>query len=381
MKNDNFQFKTEKRTLSCSGTHSSVFPPGLRFSYGKELIDRLEQKQTLTREEWTALIQGRTPELAEYLFEKARTVRIRHYGHDIYIRGLIEFTNYCRNDCCYCGIRKSNRNAVRYRLTKDQILSCCRKGYQLGFRTFVLQGGEDRWYTPERMTDIIAEIHASWPDCAITLSIGELSREEYLQYFEAGADRFLLRHETFDAGHYGRLHPPGMTAVHRQKCLWDLKEIGYQVGTGFMVGSPYQTAENLADDMLFLKKLNPQMVGIGPFIPHHDTPFANEPAGTAELTLFMLGLIRLMIPRVLLPATTALGTILPDGREKGILAGANVVMPNLSPPQVRENYLLYDNKLCTGDEAAESLNNLAQRMESIGCQIAVSRGDSLNSRL
>lgn len=381
MKNDNSEYKDGNAALSRSALPHTASSPGIRFSYGKELIDRLERAQTLAREEWAVLIRGRTPELAEYLFEKARAVRIRHYGHDIYIRGLIEFTNYCRNDCYYCGIRKSNRNAVRYRLTKEQILSCCRKGYQLGFRTFVLQGGEDGWYTPERMTDIIAEIRASWPDCAITLSIGELSREEYRQYFEAGADRFLLRHETFDADHYSRLHPPGLTAAHRQKCLWDLKEIGYQVGTGFMVGSPYQTAENLADDMLFLKKLDPQMVGIGPFIPHHDTPFAGEPAGTAELTLFMLGLIRLMIPRVLLPATTALGTILPDGRESGILAGANVVMPNLSPEQVRGNYLLYDNKLCTGDEAAESLQSLSRRMEAIGYRIAVSRGDSLNMDL
>ena len=229
------------------------------------------------------------------------------------------------------------------------------------------------------MTEIISDIHASWPDCAVTLSIGELPREAYQRFFDAGADRYLLRHETFDASHYRMLHPASLSAAHRQKCLWDLKDIGYQVGTGFMVGSPFQTAENLADDMLFLKRLDPQMVGIGPFIPHHDTPFADREAGTLELTLFLLGLIRLMIPRVLLPATTALGTIAGDGREKGILAGANVVMPNLSPPQVRENYLLYDNKLCTGDEAAESLKSLDARFHAIGYHIAVSRGDSLNT--
>lgn len=345
---------------------------------GMQLIDKLEETGSLEREEWIRLIRGRSPQTAEYLFSRARTSRIRHYGHDVYIRGLIEFTNYCRNDCYYCGIRKSNQNASRYRLTKEQILSCCDAGYDLGFRTFVLQGGEDGWFTEDRMAGIISEIHASWPDCAVTLSIGELPYESYLRFFRAGADRFLLRHETYDAGHYRKLHPASLSASHRQKCLWDLKKIGYQVGTGFMVGSPYQTPENLADDMLFLKKLNPQMVGIGPFIPHHDTPFSDQPAGTLELTLFMLGLIRLMLPKVLLPATTALGTITPDGREKGILAGANVVMPNLSPAQVREKYLLYDNKLCTGDEAAESLKSLKERMRSIGYRIAVSRGDSLN---
>lgn len=344
----------------------------------KALIDRLEETRSLSRREWSELIRGRTPSLAHYLFQRARETRIRHYGRDVYIRGLIEFTSFCRNDCYYCGLRKSNTSAERYRLTKEDILACCRSGYELGFRTFVLQGGEDGWYTDDCMADIISSIHRAWPDCAVTLSIGEKSRESLRRFARAGACRYLLRHETFDTEHYAKLHPPRMSAARRRQCLWDLKELGYQVGTGFMVGSPYQTPENLADDMLFLKELNPQMVGIGPFIPHHDTPFAKEPAGTLELTLFMLGLIRLMLPRVLLPATTALGTIAPDGREQGILAGANVVMPNLSPPGVREKYLLYDNKICTGDEAAESVKNLSARMESIGYRIAVTRGDSLN---
>ena len=345
----------------------------------KLLINRLEQTHTLSRPEWIRLIRGRTPELAEYLFEKARAVRIRHYGRDIFIRGLIEFTSYCRNDCYYCGIRRSSKSAARYRLTKEDILSCCESGYQMGFRTFVLQGGEDGWYTDERMEDIIASIHSAWPDCAITLSVGERSFESYRRLSLAGADRYLLRHETYDEEHYRKLHPPGMSAAHRKQCLWDLKKLGYQVGAGFMVGAPYQTSENVADDLLFLKELNPQMVGIGPFIPHHDTPFAEKPAGTLELTLFLLGLIRLMLPRVLLPSTTALGTIAPDGRELGILAGANVVMPNLSPPQVRGKYLLYDNKICTGDEAAESLKNLNARMEAIGYRLTITRGDSLNT--
>lgn len=345
----------------------------------KSLIDRLEQTRTLSRDEWTRLIRGRTPELAGYLFQKARDIQIRHYGRDIFIRGLIEFTSYCRNDCYYCGIRRSNKAAARYRLTKEEILACCENGYRLGFRTFVLQGGEDGWYTDEQMEEIISSIHSAWPDCAITLSVGERSFESYRRFARAGANRYLLRHETYDEGHYRKLHPLQMSAAHRKQCLWDLKKLGYQVGTGFMVGAPYQTPENLADDMLFLKELNPQMVGIGPFIPHHDTPFAGKPAGTLELTLFLLGLIRLMLPRVLLPATTALGTIAPDGREQGILAGANVVMPNLSPPQVREKYLLYDNKICTGDEAAESLKSLNARMEAVGYRLTVARGDSLNT--
>lgn len=344
----------------------------------RNLITKIEQSGELTRAEWISLIEGRSPDIAEFLFERAREVRHRFYNHDVYIRGLIEFTNYCKNDCFYCGIRRGNHLAHRYRLTKEEILDCCMKGYDLGFRTFVLQGGEDVFFIDEVLVDIVHCIRTRFPDCAITLSIGERSYESYRRLYEAGADRYLLRHETFDSTHYSKLHPESLTAEHRQKCLWDLKEIGYQVGTGFMVGSPYQTSENLADDMLFLKKLNPQMVGIGPFIPHHDTPFNKHNAGTLELTLFMLGLIRLMLPKVLLPSTTALGTIDPTGREKGILAGANVVMPNLSPTDVRKDYLLYDNKICTGDEAAECRACLERRMESIGYQVTVARGDSLN---
>nr|WP_297874070.1 [FeFe] hydrogenase H-cluster radical SAM maturase HydE [uncultured Blautia sp.] len=342
------------------------------------LIDKLESENRLDREEWIRLIRGRTPKLAQYLFEKARKIRQMYYGTDVYIRGLIEFTNYCKNDCYYCGIRRSNAQAHRYRLSQEQILQCCRQGYDLGFRTFVLQGGEDGYFTEERMVRLIREIRKDYPDCAITLSIGERSYDSYLAFFNAGADRYLLRHETWDTAHYQLLHPPALSAEHRRQCLWDLKKIGYQVGTGYMVGSPFQTAENLADDMLFLEKLNPQMVGIGPFIPHHDTPFKDQPAGTLELTLYMLGLIRLLLPKVLLPATTALGTIDEKGRELGILAGANVVMPNLSPENVRKDYLLYDNKICTGSEAAECRNDLENRMHAIGYQVVSHRGDSLN---
>ena len=343
----------------------------------KNLILKLEKEQRLSKEEWTQLIEGRTKELAEFLFERAREVRHAHYGRDVYIRGLIEFTNYCRNDCYYCGIRKSNSCLSRYRLTEEEILSCCRNGYELGFRTFVLQGGEDGWFTRERTTALIRRIHEEFPDCAITLSVGEREREEYQEYFDAVANRFLLRHETADEEHYRYLHPAELSLKHRKECLWNLRHIGYQVGSGIMVGSPGQTAEHLAEDLLFLQELQPHMVGIGPFIPHKDTPFKEEKAGTLELTLFLLGLVRLMLPKVLMPATTALSTIHPDGRKMGILSGANVVMPNLSPQENRKLYSLYDNKRCMGDEAAEGLAMLRAEMEEIGYEIVSARGDAL----
>lgn len=342
----------------------------------KELIDKLFREKQLSRDEYVSLIRDHSESDAEYLFSLAVKRRMEYYGKDVYVRGLIEFTNYCKNDCYYCGIRRSNRSVERYRLTKDDIMSCCEQGHELGFRTFVLQGGEDPYYTDDKICDLVSSIKNKYPDCAVTLSIGEKEHESYKAYFDAGADRYLLRHETADSGHYSRLHPSEMSFDHRIKCLYDLKEIGYQVGCGFMVGSPYQTAENLADDLLFIKELQPQMVGIGPFISQHDTPFAQMNSGTMEQTLFMLGLIRLTLPPVLLPSTTALGTIHPLGREKGILAGANVVMPNLSPVSVRKKYLLYDNKICTGDEAAECKNCLQMRMRSIGYDVVVSRGDS-----
>ncbi len=347
----------------------------------KTLIDKLEWEHVLSKEEFVRLIDYRSSDLDDYLFEKARRIREEHYGKGVYLRGLIEFTNYCKNDCYYCGIRRSSKSADRYRLTKEQILTCCDEGYRLGFRTFVLQGGEDGCYTDEILTDVIRSIKRLRPDCAITLSIGERSYESYKAFYDAGADRYLLRHETADPDHYERLHPDGLTLGNRKKCLTDLKAIGYEVGSGFMVGSPGQTAEHLAEDMLFLHELQPQMVGIGPFIPHHDTPFASEPGGSAELTLFMLAMIRMMLPAVLLPATTALGTIDPAGREKGVLAGANVVMPNLSPLEVRDKYLLYDNKICTGDEAAECRNCLEGRISGIGYRIVVDRGDSKQPKM
>ena len=298
------------------------------------------------------------------------------YGKDMEIRGLIEFSSWCRNDCLYCGLRRSNRNAERYRLSEEQILYCTETGYQLGFRTFVLQGGEDPWYTDERMESIVRNIKKNHPDCAVTLSLGERSYESYRRLKEAGADRYLLRHETACKEHYEKLHPSEMSFDRRMKCLNELKQLEYQVGAGFMVGSPYQTVENLADELIFLKKINPHMCGIGPFIPHKDTPFKDMEAGTLSMTLFMLGLIRLTLPKVLLPATTALGTIDPMGRELGIMAGANVLMPNLSPGDVRKKYMLYDNKICTGDEAAQCIECLKRRIEKTGCRIVTDRGDS-----
>lgn len=347
----------------------------------RHLIDQLESQHILSKEEFVQLIQRHTPEDAQYLFERARAVRQQYFGTSVYLRGLIEISSHCHNDCYYCGIRHSNDCAERYRLSEEDIMSCCAQGYALGFRTFVLQGGEDGHFTDERMVDIIRCIRQQYPDCAITLSIGERKRESYQRMFDAGANRYLLRHETADADHYAKLHPQWMSHAHRLQCLQDLKEIGYQVGTGFMVGSPFQTAENLASDMLYIARFQPQMVGIGPFIPHHATPFAQQPAGTVELTLFMLGLLRLMMPALLLPATTALGTLATDGREMGLMAGANVVMPNLSPADNREKYMIYDNKLATGAESAEGLKELQHIIESIGYHVESSRGDAPNFKI
>ncbi len=341
----------------------------------ERLLEKLEREHRLSKEEWIALLEGRTEVFAQKVFERARVIRHTHYGNKVYIRGLIEFTNYCKNDCYYCGIRKSNANLARYRLTEDEILSCCENGYALGFRTFVLQGGEDPWFDTERMTALIHRMKTAFPDCAITLSIGEKTKETYQAFRQAGADRYLLRHETYNTDHYRQLHPEPLSAAERQDCLYALKEAGYQVGSGIMVGSPYQTTERIAEDLLFLQELQPEMAGIGPFIPHKDTKFANETAGTLELTLFLLGLLRIMLPKVLLPATTALSTIHPDGRKLGILAGANVVMPNLSPKERRKQYSLYDNKRCMGDEAAEGLALLRAEMQEIGYEVVTDRGD------
>lgn len=341
------------------------------------LAEKLAREHDLPDDELLELIETRDETSTLYLQQQARALRETYYGNKVFIRGLIEFTNYCKNNCYYCGIRRDNAKAERYRLSREDILACCDEGYALGFRTFVLQGGEDPYYTDERMAEIVRSIRVRFPDCAITLSLGERSAESYRLLFEAGADRYLLRHETASPEHYRMLHPAEMSFEHRMNCLRELKEIGYQVGCGFMVGSPGQTAEHLVRDLRFIKQFQPHMVGIGPFLPHQDTPFRDQPGGTAELTLYLLSILRLLLPEVLLPATTALGTAAGDGRERGIAAGANVVMPNLSPVAVRKKYMLYDKKICTGEESAQCIGCLSRRMATVGCEIAVSRGDSL----
>ena len=342
---------------------------------GRALAEKLVRDGRLAEEEYRELIEGRTDGIRAYLAEEAVRVREHIYGKDVYVRGLIEISNICRNDCLYCGIRRSNRCVERYRLSPEEILSCSEEGYALGFRTFVMQGGEDLWYTDEVLTSLIREIKRRHPDAAVTLSLGERSFGSYKALREAGADRYLLRHETADAEHYGKLHPPEMSWENRMQCLKDLRELGFQVGCGFMVGSPFQTAAHLAKDLAFIEAFQPDMCGIGPFISQKDTPFRDEPSGTPELTLFLLSVIRLICPNVLLPATTALGTIDPRGREMGILAGANVVMPNLSPQEVRDQYNLYDHKISTGEESAQCLSALKERMKSVGYQVVTARGD------
>ena len=310
------------------------------------------------------------------LFEYADEVRKENYGIDVYVRGLIEFTNYCKNNCYYCGVRRDNKDCSRYRLEKDEILACCDEGYTLGFRTFVLQGGEDPYYTDEKLTDIVCEIKRRHPDCAVTLSVGERSRQSYEKLKKAGADRFLLRHETANEKHYKKLHPDEMSAENRKRCLFDLKELGYQVGSGFMVGSPYQTIDNLVEDLKFLKQLQPDMIGIGPFIKHTKTPLGEFENGSVEMTLRLVAVLRLMFPKALIPATTALGTLRHDGRELGLKAGANVLMPNLSPVKYREKYEIYENKICLGEEAAQCVECLKKRVENAGYKIIVDIGNA-----
>ncbi|MCL2844763.1 MAG: [FeFe] hydrogenase H-cluster radical SAM maturase HydE [Chitinivibrionia bacterium] len=337
----------------------------------RELTDKLEKQQTLSADEFEKILLCNE----EYLFERAREATKKIFGNKIYIRGLIEFTNYCKCNCFYCGLRVKNKNIERYRLSKAEILECCEKGYALGFRTFVLQGGEDPHFTDEILVDIVCAIRAKYSDCAITLSTGERSFDSFKALYDAGANRYLLRHETANSEHYELLHPENMSAEYRKKCLFELKKIGYQVGCGFMVGSPGQTLQNIVEDLMFIKDLSPQMVGVGPFLAHHDTPFKNEKSGDLRLTLNILAILRLMQPNLLLPATTALATLDSRGRELGIMAGANIVMPNLSPLDVRKKYLPYDNKIATNTEAAESVAAMHEQVKKIGYEIITARGD------
>ena len=326
------------------------------------------------------LLTTSDPVAVDNLFIQAAELRDRVYGHNIFLRGLIEISSHCKNNCLYCGLRFSHRQQ-RYRLTKEQILDCCRTGHELGFRTFVLQGGEDAWFTDEVLCDWVAVIKHRYPDCAVTLSLGERDRESFRRLRESGADRYLLRHETADKAHYERLHPSEMSFEHRMQCLQDLRDLGYQVGTGFMVGSPFQTLETLKKDLAFIADFRPEMVGIGPFIPAAGTPFEHHPAGSIELTLRLIAILRLLLPNVLLPATTALGTLHPTGRERAIAAGANVIMPNLSPQDTRALYSIYNNKLSTGSEAAETVADIRARLGAIGFETPVDRGDYRKMRI
>ncbi len=339
------------------------------------IIDKLCKNHSLALEEYAELICGFDTEISKLLSQRARAVREEIYGKDVFIRGLIEISNYCKNDCFYCGIRRSNKSCERYRLNKEEILACCEDGYALGFRTFVMQGGEDAFYTDGFLCDLIKEIKIKYPDCAVTLSLGERGKESFKRLFEAGADRYLLRHETADEEHYASLHPTELTLANRLNALKDLKEIGFQTGCGFMVGSPGQTVETLAKDLKWIEEFRPAMCGIGPFIPHHATQFAKAEAGDVELTCYLLSIIRLIKPNILLPATTALATLDEIGCEKGILAGANVVMPNLSPMSAKQKYELYDNKAYGGSEAARNVEELKARMEAIGYRVVTDRGD------
>lgn len=342
----------------------------------KQLAKKLFQERDLSDEELLYILQYHENDVVREEFAKLARIRQKeHFKNHIYIRGLIEVSNYCKNDCYYCGIRRSNQQANRYRLSKEDILSCCKQGYESGFRTFVMQGGEDGTFTDDFLVDVIQEIRTIYPDCAITLSLGERSKESYQRLYDAGANRYLLRHESIDTIHYGQLHPNDMSIVHRKQCLYNLKEIGFQTGCGIMVGSPHQTYEHIVKDIRFMQELKPEMIGIGPFLPHKDTPFKDEAKGSMTLTLLMLSICRLIFCESLIPSTTALSTIHPQGREMGILAGGNVVMPNLSPVTHRKKYLLYDDKKCSDEEAAEGRKALEKRMKAIGYEVVSSRGD------
>lgn len=344
-----------------------------------ELCDKLEKEHCLDMGEYVELIESFCPENAQYIFAKARLAANSVYSNIVFLRGLIEISSYCRNDCLYCGLRKSNKHAARYRLSRQQILECCEQGYALGLRTFVLQGGEDAYFTDEIICEIVSQIKSKYSDCAITLSLGERKYESYKAMFEAGADRYLLRHETADKSHYQKLHPEKMRFENRISCLENLKEIGFQTGCGFMVGSPFQTTQNLACDLKFIEKFKPHMVGLGPFIPHKDTPFAGFEKGSAQLTLLMLSIVRLMMPNVLLPATTALSTIENSGHILGLNAGANVIMPNLSPIDTRKKYSIYDGKKHTDVQAAENIARLIRELENAGYRFEITKGDFIGA--
>ena len=339
-----------------------------------KLLAQAYTTHRLNSQEVIFILENLTQESEALLLALALATKREYYGNKVYLRGLIEFSNICRQDCLYCGIRASNSQVKRYRLTPTEILECCDEGYSLGYRTFVLQSGEDLWYTSDILSDLIQKIKRKYPEVAVTLSIGERDIREYYKFYEAGADRFLMRHETASKHLYDKLHPT-MSFANRRACLTALKEIGYQVGAGFMVGLPGQTPADLAADLCYLQELHPDMIGIGPFIPHSQTPLRNASGGSVRDTLVMVALARLLIPDSLIPATTALGTLHPQGRELALKAGANVIMPIITPPSVRKQYQLYENKICIEDTAPACRSCLEQRISDAGFEVDLGRGD------
>ncbi len=340
-----------------------------------QLIKKLYIKNDLEDEELLYLLDNINEKEKKYLFSLAKKTRDEVYGNRVYLRGLIEFTNYCNKRCVYCGINASNKNVKRYRLTKHEILDSCIKGKKLGFNTFVLQGGEDKFFTDEIICDIVQSIKLKIPDCAVTLSIGEREFESYKAFKKAGVDRYLLRHETTNSDLYTRLHP-NSKLQNRMECLKDLKDLGFQTGAGFMVGLPGYETKDYVKDLRFLKNLQPEMVGIGPFIPHADTEMKHCKSGDLKTVILILAMVRLLLPKVLLPATTALSTIDSEGRKKGLNAGANVIMPNLTPGIYREDYSLYNEKMITGSESVEELELIKKQLEDYGYICDMSKGDS-----
>ena len=345
----------------------------------RNLINKLYQEQTLSKANLMTLLRNMNDEDREYLYEKAYSVRYENYKNSVYVRGLIEFSNYCKNDCSYCGISTHNKDITRYHMTPEEIHKTTEIGYDLGFRTFVLQGGEDTSFTDEVFADIIRSVKSAFSDVAITLSIGERSKSSYQMLYDAGADRFLIRHETINKKLYESLHPK-MSFDSRIQALYDLKDIGYQIGTGFMVGVPGQTIEDLADDLLFIKELDSHMIGIGPFIPHKNTPLKDEPSGSAELTYTLIAILRLMLPKSLIPSTTSLATLHTNNRYKGFQVGANVVMPNLTPYDYKKKYQLYDGKKITDTESYEALEQLKTQCVDAGFYLDMAKGDYKNWR-
>lgn len=346
----------------------------------RSLLEKLDSGVKLYREEFACLMSAEPSVLNAVASDMAGDIARRTFGRRVFLRGLIEISSFCKNDCLYCGLRASNKDAQRYRLSREEILERCEAGYELGLRTFVLQGGEDLALTDEWVADVVREIKKRFAGVAVTLSLGERDKVSYRRFKDAGADRYLLRHETYNADHYARLHPQTMSRDARVACLHTLKRLGFQTGAGMMIGSPGQTPATLADDLMFLQELRPEMVGIGPFIPAHGTPFEHEPKGSVERTLSLISVVRIMFPRANIPATTALVTLDAKGREKGIMAGANVLMPNISPKEQRAKYSIYDNKANTGLESIEGLEELKERLAAIGYTVDWGRGDCLDPR-